>query len=558
MAGALVPGGKKEGLYYKPAQSNSPNLRSSAAQLVFIALATLLFLLYTSIHFPDPRVYQDVVSKCRILHGRYLATPWLSSPHFQTSFLSFFGRPPAFHYRRQLFHTPDGGTMALDWLVNSDDASFEAKDVITKHDKTPIVIVIPGLTSDSSSAVPRSIASHLWEFRAKKDDCLLGDEDGAQPLYTEGLGHGGQLISDNSEAVEVVKNALGMFFLCRSVGRSADSAMLLETGQVTVLDGELLSRVEERSDLLLKVEWGAGVSDCFYNAGWTEDIRKIIDHLHYQYPEAPLFVVGTSIGANILVKYLGEDGINTPVAGAAAVCSPWDLLSRSVRDFDNYATRVLAKFETVDTFYRRCSSINFIGNVMVPLLCISALDDPVCTREAIPWDECRWVRAVHEFFSVLQTSSLIHRKKEAEIQVPHSISPQESSIDQAPHVNITEDGMVTAMGNEQTNVEDAHDEPINQNEVGVDKISETHRGDQVTGERTHLTDDPPQPQGRDANDINIPVRTYMDRLSRHSRKSIWLLAYIAIITTWPLVGPALSLLFKKRIRNALPAVLKRK
>jgi hypothetical protein len=26
------------------------------------------------------------------------------------------------------------------------------------------------------------------------------------------------------------------------------------------------------------------------------------------------------------VKYLGEDGENTPVAGAVAVCSPWDLL----------------------------------------------------------------------------------------------------------------------------------------------------------------------------------------------------------------------------------------
>ena len=151
-----------------------------------------------------------------------------------------------------------------------------------------------------------------------------------------------------------------------------------------------------------------------------------------------------------------------------------------------------------------------------------------------------------------------------QIQVPHSISPQdsispeESSIDQAPHVNITEDGMVTAMGNEQTNVEDAHDEPIVQSKVGKDKISETHTGDQGTEERTHLTDDPPQPQGQDVNDINIPVRTYMDRLSRHSRKSIWLLAYIAIITTWPLVGSALSLFFKKRIRNALPAVLKRR
>jgi abhydrolase domain-containing protein 1/3 len=30
-----------------------------------------------------------------------------------------------------------------------------------------------------------------------------------------------------------------------------------------------------------------------------------------------------------------------------------------------------------------------VENVAVPLLCISALDDPVCTREAIPWDECR-------------------------------------------------------------------------------------------------------------------------------------------------------------------------
>lgn len=42
-------------------------------------------------------------------------------------------------------------------------------------------------------------------------------------------------------------------------------------------------------------------SDCFYNAGWTEDVRKVIDHIHCQYPEAPLYVVGTSIGANILV-----------------------------------------------------------------------------------------------------------------------------------------------------------------------------------------------------------------------------------------------------------------
>ncbi|MQL87972.1 hypothetical protein Taro_020537 [Colocasia esculenta] len=67
-------------------------------------------------------------------------------------------------------------------------------------------------------------------------------------------------------------------------------------------------------------------SDRFYNAGWTEDIRKVINHLHLEYPKAPLFAIGTSIGANMLVKYLGEEGDGTPVAGAASICSPWDLV----------------------------------------------------------------------------------------------------------------------------------------------------------------------------------------------------------------------------------------
>lgn len=84
---------------------------------------------------PSSHIYHGVVSSCRILHGRqvhfsffyfhfilffssnlspvsliyctlvnyncrYLATPWLSSPHFQTSFLNFFGNPPVFSYSR--------------------------------------------------------------------------------------------------------------------------------------------------------------------------------------------------------------------------------------------------------------------------------------------------------------------------------------------------------------------------------------------------------------------------------------------------------------------------
>ncbi|XP_050214365.1 embryogenesis-associated protein EMB8 isoform X2 [Mercurialis annua] len=308
---------------------------------------------------PSSPIYNGVVSKCKILHGRYLVTPWLSSPNIQTFFLNFFGRPPAFKYRRQLYNVSDGGTIALDWLMHSDvsGGNYHMNDGVAKDDTTPIVVVIPGLTSDSSS----SYLKHLAFNTAK---------------------HGWNV---------VVSNHRGL-------------------GGVSI------------------------TSDCFYNAGWTEDFREVINYLHNEYSKAPLFAVGTSIGANLLVKYLGEEGERTHIAGAVAICNPWDLLigdrfiarkplqklydraltiglqgyaklheprysrlanwegirkSRSIRDFDNYATCLVGKYKTADTYYRRCSSSAYVPDVSVPLLCISALDDPVCTREAIPWDECR-------------------------------------------------------------------------------------------------------------------------------------------------------------------------
>lgn len=49
----------------------------------------------------------------------------------------------------------------------------------------------------------------------------------------------------------------------------------------------------------------------------------------------------------------------------------------------------------MDTYYRLSSSAPFTRFVSVPLLCISSLDDPLCTPEAIPWDECRQVHKLY-------------------------------------------------------------------------------------------------------------------------------------------------------------------
>ncbi|KAL1549649.1 embryogenesis-associated protein EMB8-like [Salvia divinorum] len=436
---------------------------------------------------PCSQLYRDVVSKCKTLHGRHI------------------------------FMTSDGGTLALDWVKNAQvkGQAFQVDGPAQKDGENPILIIVPGLTSASDSAYVK----HLAFIMAKRGWNV------------------------------VVSNHRGL-------------------GGVSI------------------------TSDCFYNGGWTEDVRNVINHIHCQYPEAPLYVVGTSIGANILIKFLAEDGINAPVVGAAAICSPWDLLicdrfmsrkliqrlynkalavglkdyaqmheavlsrisnwegiqkSRSVRDFDDSATRVLGNYETVDTYYRRCSSANFVGSVMVPLLCVSALDDPICTREAIPWDECRlnknvvlattehgghlpffegitatsvwWARAVDEFFSILQSSP-----RKIEISVP-SVNPGESSIDQAPYVHLSQDGTVGGVSDE-TQVE--------------------HKEQNKAGDRIHveLNQPPNTDQGMAA--IVAPVMKRLNQLSRQNRTSLWVLAYIAFLTTWPLVGSAVSVFFRRR------------
>ncbi|PWZ31739.1 Embryogenesis-associated protein EMB8 [Zea mays] len=505
---------------------------------------------------PASEIYHRVASKCRLLHGRYLATPWLASPHLQTLFLGIYGTPPSFTYKRQLYTVRDGGTIALDWLLASD---LEVADgFISKDASTPLVVVVPGLTSDSAAAYVKhlvySMASKGWNV--------------------------------------VVSNHRGL-------------------GGVSI------------------------TSDCFYNGGWTEDVREVITYLHHRYPKTTLFCIGTSIGANIVVKYLGEEGENTPIAGAVSICSPWDLLigdrfisrklvqriydkalaiglkgyaklhqpvlarlanwegikkSRSIREFDHHATCVVSRYETVDTYYRRCSSASYVGNVSVPLLCINALDDPLCTREAIPWDECRanknivlattpngghlaffqgltarrlwWVGATSEFLSALHDSSYMHRQKANDHVL---LSSLESSIDKSPYVNLMEDGMVAAVtkdgpSNDGSPLNHAADEQLS-NEAGGGQqnvASALNHNENSIGVGNDSPAEPVKQQGDDIHsnklhEIIAPVKRSMSQLTRYQGRSVWLLAYIAFVTSWPLLGSLAFITFRKKSRNPLRA-----
>jgi len=165
-----------------------------------------------------------------------------------------------------------------------------------------------------------------------------------------------------------------------------------------------------------------------YHAGETNDIRYFLESLRAAGHEGPMLAAGYSLGGNVLLKYLGENGVSTPLDGAAAVSVPLNLhdsaealsdgfskvyqylllrrMKKAVkRKFDQYtaafdwqrtmAARTFAElddavtaplhgFSGKDEYYDKCSSIGFLQDIRRPTLIINALDDPFMTPAAVP------------------------------------------------------------------------------------------------------------------------------------------------------------------------------
>ncbi|KAH7282286.1 hypothetical protein KP509_35G023600 [Ceratopteris richardii] len=169
----------------------------------------------------------------------------------------------------------------------------------------------------------------------------------------------------------------------------------------------------------------------FYSASFTEDLRQVVKHVGHLFPNSRLYAAGWSLGGNILVRYIGQEGDSCPLAGAVSLCNPFNLViadedfhkgfnnvydsalasalrkifkkhaplfegiggeydirkaatARSVRDFDDGLTRVSFGYKSVDDYYRDASSSRSIKDVKIPLLCIQAADDPIAPARGIP------------------------------------------------------------------------------------------------------------------------------------------------------------------------------
>ncbi len=164
-----------------------------------------------------------------------------------------------------------------------------------------------------------------------------------------------------------------------------------------------------------------------YHSGETADLGWVIERLQTRFAGRRLAVVGVSLGGNVLLKYLGEQGDKAGPEAAAVWSVPFDLpagasvleagfarfyvwhllpslkrkaqaradlseyidLERALaastfREFDDAATAPLHGFRDAEDYYQQCSSKNFLPAIRIPTLVLHAKDDPFLPAAAIP------------------------------------------------------------------------------------------------------------------------------------------------------------------------------
>lgn len=176
-----------------------------------------------------------------------------------------------------------------------------------------------------------------------------------------------------------------------------------------------------------------------YHMGQTHDIELLVNHCLEKEGYKSIALVGFSLGGNVLLKYLGEQGrsISSNIVGAIAFSVPCHIksanvmiarqqnyfylrrflkslnqkmiqkaqvfgdqvnpvypLAKSFTDFDNRFTAPIHGFKDALDYWEKCSSLQFLPDIHVPTLLVNAQDDSFLSEACFP----RKMAKHHDYF----------------------------------------------------------------------------------------------------------------------------------------------------------------
>jgi predicted alpha/beta-fold hydrolase len=170
-----------------------------------------------------------------------------------------------------------------------------------------------------------------------------------------------------------------------------------------------------------------------YHHGDTADLRWVWQRLHRAEPRTPIAAVGWSMGGNILLRALAEEGEACPIFSAVAASVPFKLrecaehlgrgfarvyqrhmlaalrdivrrkhaawplpasidvarvlAARNFFEFDDAFTAPLNGFDSAIDYYERTACGAVLGDIRTPTLILHASDDPMMRPDIVPHAE---------------------------------------------------------------------------------------------------------------------------------------------------------------------------
>jgi len=189
------------------------------------------------------------------------------------------------------------------------------------------------------------------------------------------------------------------------------------------------------SSIVMHFRGCSGKQNCkprSYHSGDTQDASEFIQAVTKRYPQAKIFAVGFSLGANMLLKLLGEKQFTCKLSAAVGVSAPMlldvcathmnrgfskfyqKLLLKSLQKdlekkydtfameklinlkkneikkltsfwkFDDAYTAPIHGFSSAEDYYKKSSCRQFLKDIKTPTLIIHAEDDPFMPPSILP------------------------------------------------------------------------------------------------------------------------------------------------------------------------------
>ena len=206
----------------------------------------------------------------------------------------------------------------------------------------------------------------------------------------------------------------GTILMLHGLGGGASSTYMRLGARFFLEQGYRVVRLNMRG-----AETSAQYCDSHYHAGLTSDIEDAIGALPASVRDGGLFLVGFSLGANVILKMFGEgrpvlDNIRAGLVVSAPLDLDWSLrvidrpdnwvyrkylvaklrqthrlvgtgfaggpgqlsAMRGIRDYDEAVVAPMHGFRDAADYYAQCSGKKFIAQITTPVLIVHAANDP--------------------------------------------------------------------------------------------------------------------------------------------------------------------------------------